>query len=142
MEIPDSTKRIQSNLYKYGEFHGVLYIPSSVTTISSTAFQCSTFYGEYKDGKSVKHVISDSVTTINGSAFSSCKFYDGKGTDPANVGELVISINLTTVGGSAFRNCTAVVDYLILSSNVSSVEGDAFNFDLKKLTVSKECKGI
>ncbi|MBR6910769.1 MAG: leucine-rich repeat protein [Candidatus Methanomethylophilaceae archaeon] len=142
LEIPDSTKRIQSNLYKYAIFHGVLYIPSSVTTISSTAFQCSTFYGEYKDGKSVKHVISDSVTTIDGSAFSSCKFYDGKGTDPANVGELVISINLTTVGGSAFRNCTAVVDYLILSSNVSSIGGDAFNFDLKKLTVSKECKGI
>lgn len=141
LEIPDSTKRIQSNLYKYGEFHGVLYIPSSVTTISSTAFQCSTFYGQLDEkGSSVKHVISDSVTTIGGSAFSSCKFYDGKGTQTA--GELVISINITTVGGSAFRNCTAVVDYLILSSNVSSVEGDAFNFDLKKLTVSKECKGI
>ncbi|MBE6522346.1 MAG: hypothetical protein E7Z62_04370 [Thermoplasmata archaeon] len=140
LEIPDSTKRIQSNLYKYAIFHGVLYIPCSVTTISSTAFQCSTFYGEYKDGKSVKHVISDSVTTINDSAFSSCKFYDGKGTQTA--GELVISINITTVGGSAFRNCTAVVDYLILSSNVSSIGGDAFNFDLKKLTVSKECKGI
>ena len=141
LEIPDSTKRIQSNLYKYAEFNGVLYIPSSVTTISSTAFQCSTFYGELdKEGKSVKHVISDSVTTINGSAFSSCNFYDGKGTQTA--GELVISINITTVGGSAFRNCTAVVDYLILSSNVSSIEGDAFNFDLKKMTVSKECKGI
>jgi uncharacterized repeat protein (TIGR02543 family) len=88
----------------------------------------------------MKHVISDSVTTIGGSAFSSCKLYDGKGTETA--GELVISINLTTVGGSAFRYCTAVVDYLILSSNVSSIEGDAFNFDLKKLTVSKECKGI
>jgi len=139
--IPDSTERIQSNLYKYGEFYGVLYIPSSVTTIGSTAFQCSTFYGELdKEGKSVKHVISDSVTTIGGSAFSSCNLYDGK--DPKNTGELVISINLTTVGGSAFRNCTAVVDYLILSSNVSSIGGDAFNFDLKKLTVSKECKGI
>ena len=143
LEIPDSTKRIQSNLYKYAIFYGVLFIPSSVTTISSTAFQLSTFYGELdNEGKSVKHVISDSVTTIGGSAFSSCKFYDGKGTGPENVGELVISINLTTVGGSAFWKCTAVVDYLILSSNVSSIGGTAFNFDLKQLTVSEKCKGI
>ncbi len=142
LEIPNSTERIQSNLYKYAIFYGVLFIPSSVTTISSTAFQLSTFYGKVEGGESVKHVISDSVTTIGGTAFASCKFYDGKGTGSENVGELVISINLTTVGGSAFRNCTAVVDYLILSSNVSSIGGDAFNFDLKKLTVSKECKGI
>jgi hypothetical protein len=82
-------------------------IPSSVTSIGSSAFTSCTGLTSI--------TIGTSVTSIGESAFSGC----------TGLTSITIGTSVTSIGESAFANCTALAS-IVIPNSVTSIEGSAF----------------
>ncbi len=94
--------------YPAGNTHTAYAIPSSVTSIDSSAFENCT--------NLTSVTIPSSVTSIGSSAFKNC----------TNLASVNIPSSVTSIGYDAFENCTNLTSVNIPSS-VTSIGSDAFD---------------
>ena len=87
---------------------GSYAIPSSVTSIESSAFACCSGLTSI--------TIPASVTSIGGSAFSGC----------TGLTSIIIPDGVTTIGSSAFDGCSSLAS-INIPNGVTSIESNTFN---------------
>ncbi|KAK8835719.1 hypothetical protein M9Y10_040537 [Tritrichomonas musculus] len=138
IKLDSSIKTIEGDFYK-GSFSNCssiiqISIPSSVTTIGSSAFS---------DCSSLKQIsIPSSITSIEGSIFNGCtnlenmqvipnqkerlRFIEEKFLISKSLKQISIPSSVTSIGSYAFSHCSSLKQISIPSS-VTSIGSDAFN---------------
>ena len=133
--IPDDLTEIKDYVFHGATCLTSLTIPTSVTSIGSSAFfGCSGLTGDL--------VIPNSVTWIGSSAFYGCSGLTGSLTFPNSVtsigesafsgcngftGNLTIPNSVTSIGESAFSGCSGFTGSLTIPNSVTSIGYSAFS---------------